>query len=136
MAQGKWNVRFQDNSAIVLRQIGTNSQRAMQNAGERLVESVQEKMLYGYKDLHGNPPHTEIVDTGALFDSIEAIVKRDSQNAFSVSVGTDIPYAGYVHNGTSKLKGRPFITDGAMAVQEELKEILATDLSAGFTKNK
>ena len=136
MAQGNSTVRFQDNSALVLRQIGTNSQRAMQNAGELLVETVQEKMLYGYKDLHGNPPHTEIVDTGVLFDSIEAIVKRDSQNAFSVSVGTVVPYAGYVHDGTSKLKGRPFIRDGVMAAQDELKELLATDLSAGFTKNK
>ena len=136
MAQGKPSVRFNDYSAIVLRQIGTNSQTAMNNAADMLVEAVQEKMLYGYKDVHGNPPHTEIVDTGALFDSIEAVVKRDSQNVFSTDVGTVVPYAGYVHDGTSKLKGRPFITDGVMSKQKELKELLSTNLSAGFGKNK
>lgn len=126
------HVVFKDYSAVVLSKMGTNSQTAMKNAGDLLVESVQEKMLYGYKDVHGNPPHTEIVDTERLFDSIEAQVKRDSQNAFSTEVGTVVPYTIYVHNGTSKLKGRPFITDGVMSAQEELKKLLSADLSAGF----
>lgn len=126
------NVVFKDYSAVVLSKMGTNSQTAMKNAGDLLVEAVQEKMLYGYKDVHGNPPHTEIVDTGRLFDSIEAQVKRDSQNAFSTEVGTVVPYTIYVHNGTSKLKGRPFITDGVMSAQEELKKLLSSDLSSGF----
>ena len=129
------NMVFKDNSAVILRKIGTNSQTAMQNAADMLVESVQEKMLYGYHTSHGRPPHTEIVDTGALFESIQAEVRRDSQNAFSVDVGTDKDYAIYVHDGTSKLEGRPFITDGVMGKQKELKELLSTDLSAGFGKN-
>jgi homoserine acetyltransferase len=70
------------------------------------------KMLYGYHDVHGNPPHTEIVDTGRLFDSIEAEVNVINANVYQTVVGTDVPYAEYVHDGTYKLKGRPFITDG------------------------
>lgn len=126
------DVRFTDNSALILRRIGTNSQAAMDEAAEVLVEAVQEKMLYGYTDVHGQPPHTEIVDTGALFESIQAAVSRDSQNAFSVEVGTDVPYAVYVHEGTYKLKGRPFITDGVLESRERLKEILSTNLKIGF----
>lgn len=128
------NMVFKDNSAVVLRKIGTNSQTAMQNAADMLVEAVQEKMLYGYHTPHGRPPHTEIVDTGRLFESIQAAVKRDSQNAFSVDVGTDVEYAQYVHDGTSRVESRPFIRDGVMGKQKELKELLSTDLSAGFEK--
>lgn len=127
------NFTFQDHSDVVLRQIGTNSQQAMNDAAAMLVEAVQEKMMYGYSTLHGRPPHTEIVDTGRLFDSIQAEVKRDSQNAFSVTVGTDVPYAVYVHDGTRKLESRPFIRDGVMGKQTELASLLAADLSTGFT---
>ena len=70
------NYTFQDNSDIVLRKVGTNSRSAMDKAAEIMVESIQEKILYGYHDVHGNPPHTEIVDTGRLFDSIKAQVRR------------------------------------------------------------
>ena len=96
------------------------------------VEAVQEKMLYGYHDVHGNPPHTEIVDTGRLFDSIDAQFKRVSQNAYSVDVGGYTPYARYVHEGTPTLKGRPFIRDAVMDSQEKLKTILSENLKNGM----
>ena len=128
------NYTFQDNSDIVLRKVGTNSRSAMDKAAEIMVESIQEKILYGYHDVHGNPPHTEIVDTGRLFDSIKAQVRRVSQNAYATEAGTDVPYAIYVHDGTRKLKGRPFITDGILAAQPELKEILSDELKQGFGK--
>lgn len=128
------NYTFQDNSDIVLRKVGTNSRSAMDKAAEIMVESIQEKILYGYHDVHGNPPHTEIVDTGRLFDSIKAQVRRTSQNAYATEAGTDVPYAIYVHDGTRKLKGRPFITDGILAAQPELKEILSDELKQGFGK--
>lgn len=128
------NYTFQDNSDIVLRKVGTNSRNAMDKAAEIMVESIQEKILYGYHDVHGNPPHTEIVDTGRLFDSIKAQVRRTSQNAYATEAGTDVPYAIYVHDGTRRLKGRPFITDGILAAQPELKEILSDELKQGFGK--
>ncbi len=126
------DVKFVDHSDLILRQIGTNSQEATDAAAELLIEAVQEKILYGYTDVHGNPPHTEIVDTGRLFESIDAAVQRDSQNAFSVEVGADTPYAVYVHEGTYKLKGRPFITDAVLDSREKLKELLTAKLQQGF----
>ena len=145
------NYTFQDNSDIVLRKVGTNSRSAMDKAAEIMVESIQEKILYGYHDVHGNPPHTEIVETGRLFDSIKAQVRRTSQNAYVTEAGTDVPHAIYVHDGHAghsiKLKdgswitvkgghtpGRPFITDGILAAQPELKEILSDELKQGFGK--
>ena len=127
------NVRFVDNSDVILRRVASNSQAAMKAVSEMLVEAVEEKILYGYKEVHGNPPHTEIVDTGRLFDSIEADVSRDSQNAFTVSVGANTPYAVYVHEGTYKLKGRAFITDAVMGKKNEVQSILAGELPKGIT---
>ena len=127
------NVRFVDNSDVILRRVASNSQAAMKAVSEMLVEAVEEKILYGYKDVHGNPPHTEIVDTGRFFDSIEADVSRDSQNAFTVSVGANTPYAVYVHEGTYKLKGRAFITDAVMGKKNEVQSILAGELPKGIT---
>ena len=127
------NVRFVDNSDVILRRVASNSQAAMKAVSEMLVGAVEEKILYGYKDVHGNPPHTEIVDTGRLFDSIEADVSRDSQNAFTVSVGANTPYAVYVHEGTYKLKGRAFITDAVMGKKNEVQSILAGELPKGIT---
>lgn len=124
--------KFVDNSDFVLRQVASNATEAMEKVGELMVEAVQGKILYGYSDMHGDPPHTEIVETGALFDSIEASAGRASQNTFAVSVGTNIPYAGYVHDGTSKLKGRAFITDAAMDSREEIQAILSGTLPKGL----
>lgn len=125
-------VTFKSNLDLVLRTIRANNEDAARNAGEIAVESVQMKMLYGYKDVHGNPPHTEIVDTGRLFDSITAAVKKASQNVMSVEVGTDVPYAPYVHDGTRKLKGRPFITDGLEAAKTDLENAIGEAWKRGF----
>ena len=127
------NFRFSDHSDVVLKKVAENCQEAMGKAGVLLVEAVQEKILYGYHDYHGDPPHTEIVDTGQLFDSISADVSRASQNAFSVGVGTDVPYAQYPHDGTRFLKGRPYITDGVMEHLEEVKDILSGEIPKGMT---
>lgn len=127
-------VLFKHNLDLVLRTIRDNNAEAAAKAAEIAVESVQMKMLYGYKDVHGLPdnPHTEIVDTGKLFDSITAQVKKTSSNTVSVEVGTDVPYAKFVHDGTRKLKGRPFIRDGLDAAKEDLEDAIGTAWKRGF----
>lgn len=132
--RGGTAVRFEDNSDTILRQIRDNSQAAMGQIGDMLVEAVQNKILYGYHDVHGLPhdPHTEIVDTGQLFDSIDASVRVVSQNTVTTTVGANTPYAHYVHDGTSKLKGRPFITDAVQDSQEEIRRILTGTLPNGL----
>lgn len=121
---------FVDNSAIVLRSLSGAIDKSAEEIKETLVEGVQEKMLYGYNDPHGIDGHTEIVDTGRLFDSIQANVRRVSQNTVDIQVGStgNTNYAVYVHEGTHKLKGRPFITDGVQDSTERVKEILTRNL--------
>ena len=126
-------VRFEDHSTEVLRRVQGNLKKAAIDVGDIARDAVQMKMLYGYHDVHGNPPHTEIVDTGRLFDSIEGQVKAVNANVYQTSVGTDVPYAEYVHEGTYKLKGRPFITDGIMESREEIQTAIREALRHGMT---
>jgi hypothetical protein len=125
-------VTFKSNLDFVLKTAGKNTRQAAQKVGDIAVESVQMKMLYGYNDSHGDPPHSEIVDTGRLFDSIEADVKQASQNLVSVSVGTGVLYAKYVHDGTYKLKGRPFLQDGLQDAMGAIEKALSENWRNGF----
>lgn len=126
------NVTFKDYSDIIMRKLAGSLGGAAKDVAEVAVEAIQSKMLYGYGDYHGNPPHTEIVDTGALFDSVSAEVAQVSQNAFTVQAGAGTHYAKYVHEGTSKLKGRPFITDGLTEASSEIESAIAKALRQGM----
>ena len=121
---------FVDNSDIILKAMRGAMDESAEEIKTTLVEAVQEKMLYGYNDRHGSDGHTEIVDTGRLFDSIDADVRRVSQNTVEIKVGStgDTNYSVYVHEGTHKLKGRPFITDGVEESTEKVKEILTRNV--------
>lgn len=92
-------------------------------------------------------PENQAVDTGRLRASISFITKNESGDSgmFSansepkdklwgscedgiVVVGTNVDYAEYVHNGTSKMIGRPFLREGIdqekAKMAESVKEIL------------
>lgn len=126
----------------VLHTLDGNAPVAMQKAGEIAVEAIQKKMLYGYQTPHGRDHHTEIVDTGRLFDSITADVQHVSQNTWVTTAGAsseagrmeDVSYAGYVHDGTAKLEGRPFIRDALFdqETQKAIEQEFVTELRNGF----
>ena len=118
------NYVFKDNTELVLNALASATKEGAQKMADCAVDSVQYQILYGYKDPHGKDGHTEIVDTGALFDSIKGDVKRQSQNLYTITVGTDRDYAVYVHNGTRYLKARRFITDGINRARGDMEDIL------------
>ena len=122
---------FKDNSNEILRNLRGAIDDAAEEIKETLVEAVQDKILYGYHDPHGKDGHTEIVDTGRLFDSIQADVSRVSQNLVETTVGAtgNTPYAIYVHQGTRKLKGRPFITDAINESRQRVRQIRTENIS-------
>lgn len=122
------NYVFKDNTELVLNALASATKEGAQKMADTAVESVQYQILYGYKDPHGEDGHTEIVDTGALFDSIKGDVKRQSQNLYTITVGTDRPYAVYVHNGTRYLKARRFITDGINRARGDMEDILRDEM--------
>ena len=122
------NYVFKDNTELVLDALASATKEGAQKMADCAVDSVQYQILYGYKDPHGKDGHTEIVDTGALFDSIKGDVKRQSQNIYTITVGTDRPYAVYVHNGTRYLKARRFITDGINRASGDMEDILRYEM--------
>ena len=122
------NYVFKDNTELVLNALASATKEGAQKMADCAVDSVQYQILYGYKDPHGKDGHTEIVDTGALFDSIKGDVKRQSQNLYTITVGTDRDYAVYVHNGTRHLKARRFITDGINRAKGDMEDILRDEM--------
>ena len=122
------NYVFKDNTELVLNALASATAEGAQKMADTAVESVQYQILYGYKDPHGEDGHTEIVDTGALFDSIKGDVQRQSQNLYTITVGTDRDYAVYVHNGTRYLKARRFITDGINRARGDMEDILRDEM--------
>lgn len=122
------NYVFKDNTELVLNALASATAEGAQKMADCAVDSVQYQILYGYKDPHGDDGHTEIVDTGALFDSIKGDVKRQSQNLYTITVGTDRKYAVYVHNGTRYLKARRFITDGINRARGDMEDILRDEM--------
>ena len=122
------NYVFKDNTELVLNALASATKEGAQKMADCAVDSVQYQILYGYKDPHGKDGHTEIVDTGALFDSIKGDVKRQSQNLYTITVGTDRDYAVYVHNGTRHLKARRFITDGINRARGDMEDILRDEM--------
>lgn len=122
------NYVFKDNTELILNALASATAESAQKMADCAVDSVQYQILYGYKDPHGKDGHTEIVDTGALFDSIKGDVKRQSQNLYTITVGTDRPYAVYVHNGTRYLKARRFITDGINRARGDMEDILRDEM--------
>lgn len=124
-----FNVKFKSEVNIVRSKVTDALESASNELKEKSIEWVQEKMLYGYSDPHGPDGHTEIVDTGATFESVDADTQRNSQDSYTVKAGVQTDYAVYVHNGTRKLKGRPFLRDAMMEHVSDIETIMKKHMS-------
>jgi HK97 gp10 family phage protein len=61
------------------------------------------------------------VDTGTLRRSITHRVERAGERGV---VGTNVNYAVYVHEGTWKMRGRPFLEQGLAASRATIDQML------------
>lgn len=116
-------IRMDDNTDKVLRQLEDNVVKALTAMGEEAVGMIVKKMETGY----GRP----IWRTGDL-QRHEVYDVRAEDHA--VDVGSDLEYAPYVHEGTYKMAGRPYITDaltGANA-RDTLMGVAEEALKEGF----
>lgn len=60
------------------------------------------------------------VDTGRLRNSITHALSGED----SVVIGTNVEYAIYVHEGTSRMKGRPFLRDAVANSRSRFEAII------------
>lgn len=121
----RFTIRVENNSQLVISELEKATERALYAIGVKAVEGSVDA-ISGRYDI------TPAVDTGRLRASISFITpteKGDSgqpkpANAQSgdeltgtsekntVVVGSNVEYAEYVHDGTSRMEGRPFLREG------------------------
>lgn len=92
-------VQLQLHTEEILNQLTQAVSNALEAAGPVTVDAVRQQMLSGYA--------RPIRDTGALMDSIAYALDGNT-----LHIGTSLPYAEAVHDGTIHTTGRPFLTDG------------------------
>ena len=68
------------------------------------------------------------VDTGRLKNSMTHAVNAGEKY---VAVGTNVEYAQYVHNGTSRQKAQPFLTDAVTHNAGKYRQIAEKALKSG-----
>lgn len=114
----------------------------MTAVGTAAVGFIVKQMKTGYSDTHyiwvrdkdtgkfiPTHPHTQIRTTGDLMRDVNSEVDMHRK---SVRVGNSLKYALFVHEGTHRMKGRPYIKDGIEGNIEALRDIAARYLKEGF----
>lgn len=134
-------IKFVDHSGQIKLQLTGNVKRALVAMGTRAVALIVRKMQSGYnyphptRDMRGRltgGTHTDIRFTGDLMRDVNYAVESDGEN--TVTVGNSLFYAPFEHEGTYKLKGRPYIKDGIEQGKAELQRVAEAALSEGFVE--
>lgn len=112
---------FKDNSKAVFAQLEQNSKAALKAMGIAAINAVGKQMQNGY----GKP----IRKTGALMRDVRV---EESDAGDHIRIGNTLEYAVHIHEGTSKIKGRPYIKDGITAKIERIRKVAAQELRKGF----
>lgn len=115
-------VTFNDNSGRLLAQMQGNARRALTAMGTKAVGLTVQKMQSGY----GKP----IRRTGDLMRSIAYEVENSGKN--TVDVGSNLEYAPFVHEGTSRMAGRPYLRDALKDGSDDLEQVCAAYLRQGI----
>jgi len=115
------SVKFTDNSDKVKSQLASNMTRALTAMGQVGLELVTDTMMMKY----GRP----IYQTGDLMRSMAFKTNSGEQ---STTWGTNMNYGPYVHEGTSRMAGRPFLKDGLLNNKDMLRDVAANELKNGF----
>lgn len=131
----RFNIRIDNNSQLVLEELSEATERALYAIGVKAVEGSVDA-ISGRYDID------PAVDTGRLRASISFITPTDKgdsgqpkpANAQSgdeltgtsekntVVVGSNVEYAEHVHNGTSRMAGRPFLREGIDKTKDQMQE--------------
>ena len=130
----RFTIRVENNSKIVLEDLGEAMERALYAIGVKAVEGSVDA-ISGKYDID------PAVDTGRLRASISFITPTQSGDSGMavpegkpkdklsgnadknmVVVGSNVEYAEYVHNGTSKMAARPFLREGIDRTKDKMQE--------------
>lgn len=115
-------IRFTDNSAAVLSRVSGNVRAALTAMGVKGVGLTVDQMQSGY----GKP----IRQTGTLMGDVSYEVERSGKN--TVDIGNTKEYGPFVHEGTYKMAGRPYLRDALTNGRDALQQAAAAQLKQGF----
>ena len=131
----RFTIRVENNSQLALGEL--------EKATERVLYAIGVKAVEGSVDaISGRHEIKPAVDTGRLRASISFITPTQkggsgqpkpanaqagddltgTAEGKSVVVGSNVEYAEKVHNGDSKMAGRPFITEGINKTKDQMQE--------------
>ena len=139
----RFNIRVESNTNEFFDEFDTAMERALYAIGVKAVEG-------SVNAISGRYDIAPAVDTGRLRASISFITPTDSGDSGeanthskagdkltgkaeknSVVVGSNVEYADYVHNGTSRMEGRPFLRVGIEQTKGEMERQVTTILRGG-----
>lgn len=103
---------FIDHSKEIMARLNEQAYGYLVAMGTEAVKCINQQMESGY-----NKP---IWQTGDLMRDVSYVVHNETA---SVDVGNTLEYAPFVHDGTSKMAGRPYIRDAIMNNKERLKQV-------------
>lgn len=109
---GVENVNIKDNTNAILKIFQNNMESALATVGLAAVEVTTDLMNNGY--------YRPIYQTGDLIRSIKSDV---NETKYEVRIGSNLNYAESVHEGTSKMKSRPYLKDGVLGKKEIYQEV-------------
>lgn len=131
----KFTIRVENNSQLVISELEKATERALYAIGVKAVEGSVDA-ISGRYDID------PAVDTGRLRASISFITPTDKGDSGqpkpanaqagdeltgtaeknTVVVGSNVSYSEFVHNGTSKMAGRPFLREGIDKTKDQMQE--------------
>ena len=116
-------VNLRDHSKIVLDKVDGNVNAALHAIGIKAVNLILYQMRRGY----GKP----IRDTGNLQRDVQYEVNTSMH---TVKVGNTLEYAPFVHDGTYKMPGRPYINDSISKTRAgpQFRKVAEENLKNGF----
>ena len=108
-----------NHAAEIAAHLERSAASALDSAGRTATGLVRHQLQSGY----GAP----VKDTGALMDSIAFAVEGST-----VRIGTPLPYAACVHDGTSRMPARPFLSDVVLGGAEDIARGMEDALLQGL----
>lgn len=117
-------VKMISHSAKVLVQLEENRRTALEAMGIKAVSMIVNQMQKGY--------HKPIWRTGDLQRDVSYAVENSGPG--TVDVGNTLDYSIYVHEGTSRMQARPYISDAltSSGARDKLKSAANRPLKKGF----
>lgn len=110
-------IEITDNIAKEMMRFQKNKDRALTAMGIEAAGGVKEYMM-----------REKIRDTGTLMGSISSAQSGPD----TVDVGTNVEYATFVHEGTSRMAGRPYLTNGINENLDRIKKVAEEALKSPF----